>query len=234
MTHRMVQRMNGSNISSDEKQLALSTLVRREKNDPGAVELLIQLMSDPSSVIRKRSVAISDRFLEQQRTARALLRVATTTDEKTSIRSRSMEKLEILFDPHRHPNRQDVSSAFLRDLKKRILHLLRNAGEPLSLRGQALELAAWFVRDELLQEWILYFHNRQGNICKLSAIAAMGRSGNPRWRNYIQGYMEMDNMDFTCAALEAIAAWEEKSMSALPPESAAAPPAREKNRSFMQ
>jgi len=200
--------MSHKNMFDREKELALSTLVRRKKNDPGAVELLVELMFDPSEIIRKRAVAIADRFIEQQRTGRALLRVATTRNEVSSIRQRSMQQLEILFEPHRGPDRGDLAGGFLSTLQNRVLNLMRNSNESLEIRGHALELAAWFVHDHLLREWILYFHNQQGNFCKMSAIAAMGRTGEPRWRTFIQGYLDTDNMEFTCAALEAMAEWE--------------------------
>ncbi len=203
--------MTGNNLTKKEKQLALSTLVRRNKHDPGAVDLLVQLMFDPSDIIRKRTVAIADRFIEQERTVKALLRVATTSSEDQDIRKRSMDQLEVLFDPHREPDLSKLSSGCIPEIQSRILSILHSSDEPLSLRGNALELASWFVRDELLREWILYFHSQQGHFGKISAIAAMGRSEESRWRPYIQGYLNGENMELICAALEAIAQHEGKS-----------------------
>lgn len=198
--------MNRTELTRKEKQLALSSLLRRDRNDPGAAELLVKLMFDREYRIRKRAVSLSDRFVRHDQTLKALLRVASEPDERTLLRKRALQKLEIPFDPDRSlPPEYQTNPDVTYQLKRKILQIVRSVDDPLKLRGQALELSAYFVSEELLKEWIFYFHNKRDRTSRLAAISAMGRSGDRRWRKYIRKYIASDCMEFTCAALEAIA-----------------------------
>ncbi len=193
----------------EEKELALSTLIRRDRNDPGAVELLVSLLRDANYVVRKRAVSLADRFIHHDRTVEILSEVAGRSGEIPTVRCRAMEHLEMLFnDDAGVDGFSGPDSERLFYLERSLRQILVNPGEPLNVRGKALELAALFVRSGKLREWILYFHNRSEGYCKLSAITSMGRVQEGCWRNYILGYMESERMEYRCAAMEAMAAQE--------------------------
>lgn len=198
--------MNKPNLSHKEKQLALSSLLRRDRSDPGAAQLVTQMMRDDDFAIRKRAVSIADRFLQHCCTHKTLLRIATESSEHAVIRERSLDQLDDLFDP----NTPSASITHCEDsvryrMKRKLIELVRNPADRVEIRGHALRICAYVLTSDALHEWILFFHNRTRTSCRLSAISAMGRSGDNRWRNYLHGFLETDDMEYTCAALEAIA-----------------------------
>ncbi len=198
--------MKNSNLSDREKQLALSSLLRRDSCDPGAAELLTQMMQDSDFPTRKRAVSIADRFLPHRCVQKALLRIALKSDSRMILRERCLDQLEPLFDPNTPSvSASDCDEELIYRMKRKLVELMRDPSESMHLRGTALRLCAYFLSGEAFQKWILFFHNRTRKSCRLFAISAMGHSGNARWRNYLRGFLESDDMDFTCAALEAVA-----------------------------
>lgn len=198
--------MNKANLSHKEKQLALSSLLRRDRNDPGAAELLTQMMRDEDFTIRKRAISIADRFLDHPCIHKTLLQIASGSSGRSMLRERCLDQLEPLLDPNSPSvSTTDCDDQLLYRIKRRVVELVRDPAEDEGLRGKALRLSAYFLSSDALKKWIMLFHNRTRKSSRLSAISAMGRSGDPRWRNYIQGFLESDSMEFTCAALEAIA-----------------------------
>lgn len=188
-----------------DKELALSTLIRRDRDDPGAVRLLDELLKSSSFRIRKRAIAVADRFLHQKGTPRILKRTALQVDELPLIRNRALQTLESLFDPGtslaRDPNYRIKG---LTSLKESLFSLVTARGHILTVRARALEVASFFVSGRPLRKWILYFHNQEAKACRLSALRAMGRVDEHIWDNYIEGYIDGGRMEFHFAALESI------------------------------
>ncbi len=205
--------MDASNLTYRDKEIALSSLLRRDREDPGAAELLVDLMHDPDETIRKRAVSISDRFVQHRHTVEGLLHVAADRNEQTHIRIRSLEQLEVLFDSARScVSTKEMKDQVIDSVKRGSVSILQNPETGLKVRGQALQLCAYFLSVTILREWIFWLYNQPGIDSRVSSISAMGRSGDDHWEKYIQGFLDAENIEFTCAALEAIAERE------LPPE----------------
>lgn len=189
-----------------EKVLALSTLQRRDRKDPGAIPLLQDLLRDSSRQIRRKALDVSQRYLHSAEIVQALFLTASSRSELPELRKNALDKLANLMDK---PDSEEQLSQHLFHSETILfewLHrLVQSNHEPLTIRTKALEMYSSIKNSEKIDHWILYFHSRSESFCKISSIYAMGNSDSDQWKNYLQEYVRSDNMEYRCAALEALA-----------------------------
>lgn len=202
-------------LQHQEKLLAISTLRRRDRKDPGAVPMLKDLLRDSSKTIRRKAVSVSRRFLHRPEILERLFTVASSRSEIPEIRKKALTVIATSLEKCTSSSDSSVQSPHgIPVLTQWLLRIITSGHEPQLIRAKALEIAAGLVSDPV-DHWILYFHNKSENSSRVSAIHAMGKTGSNQWKKYLQRYLESPNMEFRCAALEALATLDSRSENSI-------------------